>query len=201
MTKLIPTAAALGALALTLAAPQVLAEDNPAGAYVGIGWGHFDLKLQNLDDVGTAVNSIAHSGDDAWKVFAGYRVSPYLSFEGDYVNFGRPRDSFTGTGSDGNYRLRLSGFAPYVVGTLPAGPFEVFAKAGYLFYDAKLDVNFNQPGTQVIESTHNRSSFVYGGGIGITFLSHLNVNAEYDVVRIQNANDSNAFWLSTAWRF
>ena len=201
MRKHISATFALGALALACAAPPVLADQSPAGPYVGIGWGHFNLKMDNLDDVGTAVNSIAHSGDDAWKVFAGYRVSPYLSFEGDYVNFGRPGDSFTGTGSDGNYRLRLSGFAPYVVGNLPAGPFEVFAKAGYLFYNGKLDVNFNQPGSQVIESTHSRSRLVYGGGIGITFLDHLNVNAEYDVVRIQDANNSNAFWLSTAWRF
>ncbi len=201
MRHIISTTAAAGALALALAAPQAFADQSQAGPYVGIGWGHFDLKMNNLDDVGTAVNSIAHSGDDAWKVFAGYRVSPYLSFEGDYVNFGRPGDSFTGTGSDGNYRLRLSGFAPYVVGTLPAGPFELFAKAGYLFYNAKLDVNFNQPGTQVIESTHSGSDFTYGGGIGITFFDHLNVNAEYDVIRIREANNSNAFWLSTAWRF
>ena len=194
-------ALALSALALGGVSAPALADQSLAGPYVGIGWGHFDLKMQNLDDVGTAVNSIAHSGDDSWKVFAGYRASPYLSFEADYVNFGRPSDSFTGTGSDGNYRLRLGGFAPYVVGTLPAGPFELFAKAGYLFYNAKLDVNLNAPGTQVIESSHSRSSFVYGGGIGITFLDHLNVNAEYDVVRIQNAKDSNALWLSTAWRF
>ena len=194
-------ALALSALALGGASSQALADQSLAGPYVGIGWGHFDLKMQNLDDVGTAVNSIAHSGDDSWKVFAGYRASPYLSFEADYVNFGRPSDSFTGTGSDGNYRLRLSGFAPYVVGTLPAGPFELFAKAGYLFYNAKLDVNLNAPGTQVIESSHSRSSFVYGGGIGITFFDHLNVNAECDVVRIRNANEPNALWLSTAWRF
>lgn len=194
-------ALALSALALGGVSAPAVADQSLAGPYVGIGWGHFDLKMQNLDDAGTAVNSIAHSGDDSWKVFAGYRASPYLSFEADYVNFGRPSDSFTGTGSDGNYRLRLSGFAPYVVGTLPAGPFELFAKAGYLFYNAKLDVNLNAPGTQVIESSHSRSSFVYGGGIGITFLDHVNVNAEYDVVRIQNAKDSNALWLSTAWRF
>ena len=201
MRKHISTAVALGSLALACAAPQVLADQSPAGPYVGIGWGHFNLKLNNLDDVGTAVNSIAHSGSNSWKIFAGYRVSPYLSFEGDYINFGRPGDKFTGTGSDGNYRLRLSGFAPYVVGTLPAGPIEVFAKAGYLFYNSKLDVNLNQPGSQVFESSHSRSAFVYGGGLGITFLDHLNVNAEYDVVRVRDAKNSNALWLSTAWRF
>lgn len=195
------SALALGALALASSASPVFADQSQAGPYVGIGWGHFNLKLDNLDEVGTAVNSIAHSGDDSWKIFAGWRASPYLSVEADYVNFGRPTDSFTGTGSDGNYRLRLSGFAPYLVGTLPAGPFEVFAKAGYLFYNSKLDVNLNSPGSEVLESSHSRSRFVYGGGIGVTFVDHLNVNAEYDRIRIEDAPDSNALWLSTAWRF
>jgi len=190
-----------GALAFAAASTRALADPAPAGPYVGIGWGHFDLRMRNLADAGTAVNGIAHSGDDSWKIFAGYRLSPLLSLEGAYVNFGRPQDSFTGTGTDGNYGLRLSGFTPSLVGTVPAGPVELFARAGYLFYNAKLDVNFNAPGSQVVESSHSRSDFLYGGGVGVTFLDHLNVNAEYDVVRIQNASDSNAFWLSTAWRF
>lgn len=194
--------AVVGALALGCAAPAALADQSAAGPYVGIGWGHFDLKMQNLDDVGTAVNSIAHSGDDAWKLFAGYRLSPYFSIEGDYVNFGQPRDTFSGSGADGNYRLRVTGFAPYLVGTLPLGGMaEVFAKAGYLYYNSRLSVNLNSPGSEVFESEHSRSNFTYGGGIGVTLIDHLNINAEYDVIRIQNANNSNALWLSTAWRF
>jgi hypothetical protein len=35
------------------------------------------------------------------------------------------------TGSSGDYRLRLKGFAPCVIGTLPLGPVELFGKAGY----------------------------------------------------------------------
>ena len=193
--------AVIGALTLGCSAPAALADQSTAGPYVGIGWGRFDLKMQNLDDVGTAVNSIAHSGDDAWKIFAGYRLSPYFSIEGDYLNFGRPTDTFSGSGSDGNYRLRVTGFAPYIVGTLPLGMAEVFAKAGYIYYNTRLSVNLNSPGSQVIQSEHSRSDFTYGAGIGVTLIDHLNINAEYDVVRLQNANKSNAFWLSTAWRF
>jgi hypothetical protein len=62
-------------------------------------------------------------------------------------------------------------------------------------------VNFNAPGQQVVESSHSRSDFIYGGGIGMTFLRHLNVSAEYDVVKVANAPNSNALWLSAAWRF
>jgi opacity protein-like surface antigen len=201
VTKLPPLIAAIGALAAAGVAAPSLAEQSPAGPYVGIGWGHFDLNLDNLNDVGTAVNSIAHSGDDAWKILAGYRFSPYFSVEGDYVDFGHPSDTFSGSGSDGNYKLRVTGFAPYLVGTIPAGPIELFAKAGYLYYDSRLDVNLNSPGTEVIESSHSRSSFVYGGGVGVTLIDHLNVNAEFDGIRIENARNSNALWLSTAWRF
>lgn len=37
--------------------------------------------------------------------------------------------------------------------------------------------------------------------VGLTLFSHLNVDDEYDVVRVQNARDSNARWLAAAWRF
>jgi hypothetical protein len=130
-----------------------------------------------------------------------WRFSPYFAVEGDYMNFGTPGDSFSATGSDGNYRMHLAGIAPFAVGTLPLGPLEVFAKAGWLFYDTNLRVNFNEPGTQVLQSTHSRSDFIWGGGLGVTFFSHLNVNAEYDQIRVDNARHSNALWLDAGWRF
>jgi hypothetical protein len=47
----------------------------------------------------------------------------------------------------------------------------------------------------------SRFDFIYGGGIGVTLLGHLNINAEYDEIRIIDARNSNAFWLGAAWRF
>ena len=199
---------ALGALAL---AGPALADDydyitndpyiTPSGFYAGTGWGRFDLRMDNLDDVGTAVNTITHSNDNAWKINVGYRFSPFFSLEADYIDFGRPGDSFSGVGADGNYSLHASGFAPFGVLTLPLGPAEIFAKAGELFYDSELRVNLNSPGSEVLESSHSRSDFVYGGGVGITLLRHLNLNIEYDQVRLTNARNSNVLWLSPVWRF
>jgi len=174
--------------------------DNPSGPYVGAGWGRFNLDINNLSEAGSAVSSIAKSDDNAWKIFAGYRVNPYLSFEAAYVDFGKPGDRFSATGSDGNYRVKLSGFAPYVIGTVPLGPVELFGKVGYYFYNEDIRVDFDAPGPGV-DSSHSGSSFIYGGGVGITLLERVNVRAEYEKVDVDRAKSSDAIWLSAAWRF
>jgi opacity protein-like surface antigen len=206
-----PTRLAAAAVPLLFAVGAAHADPNtdtnaetyitPRGPYVGIGWGHFDLRLDNLDQVDQAVNNIVHSGDDAWKVNLGYRFSPYFSIEGDYVDFGHPSDTFQGTGSNGNYQLHMSGFAPFAVATLPLGAAEVFGKAGWLWYNSDLRVNLNSPGQELLQSSSSRSNFIWGGGVGVTVFRHLNLNAEYDQVRLDNASHSNVLWLATAWRF
>ena len=196
------TTALAVAMILATAAPVAQAQDrdaNPSGPYVGLGYGQFNLRLKNLDDVGTAVGDITDSDDNAWKVFAGYRFSPYLSVEGAYIDFGNPGDNFQSTGDNGTYRLKLSGFAPSIVGTLPIGPVELFAKAGYYFYDVKTQVNFNEG--PFLTAKDSRSDFLYGAGVGITFMEHLHARVEYERVDVKNAGDSNAIWLSGAWRF
>src|SRR5689334_11780704 len=122
MKKLITIAAALSLSAigtLSTASAQSSDDDNPSGPYIGAGYGRFNYHIANLNDVGRATTTIAHSDDNAWKVFAGIRLNPYVAIEGDYINFGSPSDRFTATGSNGNYRVDLSGFAPYVIGTVP----------------------------------------------------------------------------------
>lgn len=194
------------ALAVAAMAPSVAlagsALDNPSGPYIGAGWGRFDLKLHNLGDVGTAVDNITDANDNAWKIFAGYRLNPYWSLEAAYVDFGNPGDRFQATGSgglDGSYRVKMSGFAPSVVGTLPVGPVELFAKAGYYYYNTETSVNFSS-GT-FLQSKHTRSDFLYGGGLAVTIFGHLSVRAEYERINITNASNSDALWLSGAWRF
>ncbi len=62
-----------------------------SGPYIGAAYGRFDLSIDNLNDAGTAVSDIAHStSNDAFKIVAGWRLLPYLSIEGDYMNFGTP---------------------------------------------------------------------------------------------------------------
>jgi hypothetical protein len=192
--------AAVSAFVLCSAIAPAFA-DNPSGPYVGGGFGEFNLHIDNLNDVGQAVSSIAHSHDDAWQLFAGYRFLPFVSVEAAYVNLGHPGDNFSATGSSGHYRVHLDGFSPSVIGTLPLGPIELFAKAGYFFYNLDLRANVSSLAGASIESSHSRNDFLYGGGLGVTFFDHLNVRAEYDQLNLKNERDSNALWLIAAWRF
>lgn len=171
------------------------------GPYLGAGWGRFNLKPQNISDVGSGLVDITNSHGDAFKITAGYRFMPYLALEANYIDFGNPNSTFSSSGSNGNYRVHASGFAPMGVATLPLGPFEVFGKAGWLFSNNNVKVYLNQPGQQVIQTSHSSTDFMWGGGVGVTFLRHLNINAEWDRVSVENAHDSDALWLAAQWRF
>ncbi len=191
----------VAALLVALCASTAMAQaDNPDGPYVGAGWGRFNLNIKNLSDAGSAASSIAHSNDNAWKLFTGYRFNPYVALEAAYIDLGRPSDRFSATGSNGNYRVNISGFSPAVIGSLPLGPVELFAKIGEYYYDSKVRLTFDSPGTS-IESSHRRNDLLYGGGVGVTFFEHLHVRAEYETIEIRNAKNSDALWLSAAWRF
>lgn len=203
MKKLIflPHAAALLALGVSPAFAQMNSpQDNPSGPYLGAGWGQFNVDIGNLDDVGTAASDIVKADENAWKLFAGWRLNPYLGFELAYIDFGKANGRFSGSGSDGNYELDISGFAPYVVGTFPIGGFELFGRAGYYFYDVNLSVDFDNT-SQGLESDQSGGDFVFGGGVGYTFFEHLHVRAEYENVKIENAKSADAIWLAGAWRF
>jgi OOP family OmpA-OmpF porin len=204
--RLLPVAAtAAFALSIGFAGTLRAEETEPSGPvhgpYVGAGWGRFNVEPENIGDVATGVANIARSHDGAYKITAGYRFMPYFALEANYVDFGNPGSTFSTSGSDGNYKLHASGFAPMAVGTLPLGPFEIFGKAGWLYSNNNVKLYLNQPGQQVIQSSHSSTDFMWGGGLGITVLNHLNINAEYDRIQLQNTHDSDVLWLAAQWRF
>jgi opacity protein-like surface antigen len=197
------TASSIVLLGLLGAVPAISTAgvlDNPTGPYIGAGVGRFNLDVRNLDDVGNAVDSLGSSHDRAWKAFVGYRFLPFLGVEAAYLDFGRPSDRFTGTGSNGSYDLRLSGWSPSLVGRVPLGPVEILAKVGYYIYDADTHVEFDG-GLPDIDSSHSRSDFIWGTGLSVVVLEHLELRGEYERVQIKNAKDSDVVWASAAWRF
>ena len=191
----------IAAILLLAAAVSPALADNPSGPYVGGGYGRFNLHVHNFSDVGQAADTIADSNDNAWKLFAGWRLNPYVALEAAYINLGNPGEKFVSSGSDGVYKVHVTGFAPTVIGTLPLGPVEIFAKAGYYYYDVKLDVNVQSLGSAGLQSSHSRSDFLYGAGAGFTFFDHLHVRGEYERIDMANYGNSDAMWLTAAWRF
>src|SRR5689334_20517281 len=89
------------------------AQENPSGFYAGAGVGQFNV---NIDDIDQTDNAIEKLDDDnaAWKAFVGYRINPYIALEAAYIDFGTPSSRSSASGSSGDYRVDISGFAPYV---------------------------------------------------------------------------------------
>lgn len=191
------TAATL--LALSGAWTAVNAQ-NEQGFYLGGGVGQFNVQIDDVDETDEAIERL-DDDDTSWKLFAGYRFNPYISLEAAYIDFGGPSDRFDASGSSGDYQVELSGFAPYVIGTLPLGPVELFAKVGYYFYDVDLEVDLDDIGGNVFDSNDSDEDLLYGGGVGMTFFDHLHARLEYEKIDSDRIDDADALWLSGAWRF
>jgi hypothetical protein len=171
-------------LLFIFAAHPALADEH-SGLYAGIGVGDFSSDIDDVEDV--------HFDEDStsWKAFAGWRFNRFLSAELDYVDFGDSSAAVPLLDIDSDAK----GWTPNVVGTLPLGPVELFAKAGVIFYDVNVDTN----GESLIDSSGHDA--IYGAGVGVTVLERLALRAEYDVVDISEFDDANAVWLTAAWRF
>lgn len=190
-----------GALLAASLSSVAMAQENPTGFYVGGGFGRFNLDINNVSDFGSGVSSAVNDNDNTYKLFAGYRLAPFLSLQAAYVNLGNPGDAISSSGTNGRYGVKMDGFAPSAIGTIPIGPLELSGELGYYYYNVDVRTNLGNPGSQFVTSSHSRSDFFYGAGLGITVLDHLNVKAEYQRLDLKNYDNSDVVWLTAAWRF
>jgi opacity protein-like surface antigen len=188
-------AAAIAGLTVAAAAPAAFADEN-AGFYLGGGVGQFNAQIDDVDEVDEAVDSW-DDDDTAYKFFAGYRLNKFLAFELDYINLGEPSGAVV---PGFNVDASVDGFAPYVVATLPLGPwFEVYGRLGYFFYDATVGYENEVDGR--VELDEESEDLVYGAGIGANIGERLNVRFEYERFDLQGVDDADALWLTAAWKF
>ena len=157
----------LVATALT-SAPAFAQDDDTDGLYLGVGLGDFSTGVDDIDDV-----------DEA-------------NLDFDRVDFERSVDARDALNV---VSTQAEGFAPSVVGTLPLGPLEVFARAGVFWYDLEIERN----DTSLAENSDRDP--IFGTGLGITIAERLSLRAEYEVVEIDGLDDPNAVWVTAAWRF
>jgi OOP family OmpA-OmpF porin len=187
-------------LAVSGTASVSYAQDNTSGFYAGAGVGQFNVNIDDIDQTDNAIEKL-DDGDAAWKAFVGYRINPYLALEAAYIDFGTPNSRSSASGSSGDYRVDISGFAPYVIGTIPIGPVELFGKVGYYFYDVDLRVDLDDPLAPDVDSSKSDEDLLYGVGVGMTFFEHLNARLEYERIDSDVLDDADALWVSASWRF
>jgi len=110
-----------------LASPAIAREENSfylggslAPAYIEVKGSDPDLGDIDFDE-----------SDLGFKVFSGFRLLSFLAFKGGYVDFGNPSGSFD-VGDDMNFdtEIGLDGWDVSVLGILPLGIFDVFARVG-----------------------------------------------------------------------
>lgn len=181
-------------------AAHAQSSENDAGLYLGLGFGAYNVQLDDIDETDDAIERI-DDDDNAWKVFAGWRFNPYFALELNYVDFGDPDDRLEASGSSGDYRLELSGVQPAILGTFPLGPVELFAKLGYYFYDIDLSIDLDDITEDVFTSDTSEEAWSYGGGVGMTFFERLHARLEYERIDTDVIDDLDSIWLSAAWRF
>jgi len=183
--------------------PAPALADALTGFSIGGGVGDYDLRITNAAELGSALDNYS-THNTAWQGFLQYRFAPYFALEGQYMNLG------TGTSygpGPTEYTSSIRGWAPWLVGTLPlgsfhgsvVGPFELFIKGGEYFYQFHDD--YITPAGVYRYYSNNYNHFVYGGGVGLVFIQRLDVRLEYDELKIQDTNTSNALWLTAAFNF
>jgi hypothetical protein len=183
----------VGALASGLAlctAPAFAAnDDQDSGFYLGAALGDFSADLHRPSDAEDV--NLTFNRNDAERIFAGWRVNKYLSAQLDWTDFGRS------TAAQGELGLsaKSDAWTPSVKGTLPVGPVELFAKVGEMY--SNVTVNDNS-GRLIDSSGHDP---VYGVGIGFTVIKRLNLNAEYERIKMPSFDNADAVWLNASWRF
>lgn len=180
---------ALSAACLALLATSAFA-DNERGLYLGAGVGQFNVEVDDVNELTSTIEDF-DADDTSFKVFAGWRFAPFIAVELDYIDLGGPEDTVSGV----RVSADINGVAPYVVGTVPVGPIELFARVGYYFYDVKIN------GQSLGVTDDSDEDLVYGAGVGLTLFEHLHARLEYEIIDISDVDDANALWLSGAWRF
>jgi hypothetical protein len=123
-------------------------------------------------------------------------MNPYFGVELAYVNLGSPDDEIL---PDTTLTIETDGFAPYLVGVFPIGDwFELFAKAGYYWYD--IEARIDTPVGSVSEDDSD-STFTWSAGAGLNIFEHVNIRLEYEQFDFDQADDAKALWLTGAFRF
>lgn len=134
------------------------------GPYIGASGGQ--SFIDDEYDTGNADNIKFDDDETGWKAYLGYQFLPWLGVEAGYVDFGEYAGDnvlLNGQPLDVDAQLGLSAWQGFLVGTLPMGPVDLFAKVGAADLKRELDTaNF---GTE----QDNDTQLAYGVGAAYNF--------------------------------
>ncbi len=180
-----PTLPALTAI-LSLASAPALAVDNGFyfGASVGAGGVQFDQRFdgQRID---------YDAGSTGFKAIAGWRFLDWLSVEANYVDLGSGEDRIAGE----KVETDVSGASLSLVGFLPVGPVDLFARAGAIDWSADVTLSGLD-----LKGSDDGTDLTYGVGAQFRIWS-LSFRAEYELFDIADADTVDLVSVGVTWTF
>ena len=182
-----------------LAAALVLfgtAQAADSGFYVGGSIGQSTLKVPS--DI-TDVPDFSED-DTGYKLFAGYNWNMALfnlGVEGGYIDFGSPSGSLD---VDTSLKIDADGLNLVGLGGLNFGPFDIYAKAGWVSWDASLSIGGVDPGFGVGSLSEDGTDLMYGLGARFA-LGKLHIRGEWEEFDIEDSDRVYMFSLGVAWQF
>jgi OmpA-OmpF porin, OOP family len=178
------------AVAVPLFAASAVYGAEP-GFYIGASAGQTTAKASaTLPLVGGGTNTFHFDKTETgYKGYLGYNFLPWLGVEGGYVDLGSPEDHATVAGVGGiNGKADLNGWEGFLVGSLPIGPVDLFAKAGAI--RANFDLKINGSALPTNLNAHDSNSlFAWGGGLAWNFARHWALRAEYESYDVSKLDD------------
>lgn len=158
-----------------------LAADN--GIYIGGSVGQANVEVDNIPEL----SSEDFKGDDTgYKFIVGIRPLDWLAVEANYVDFGSPKDTVAGT----QVKASGDGITASVLGFLPIGPVDLFARAGLISWDTDLEGRPSTDGTDL----------AYGVGAQFRVWS-ISVRAEYEKFDVDDLDDLSMFSIGATFTF
>lgn len=130
-------------LAFMFSTPAHATDYTYGHGYVGVGLGNTSNNTRSSyltsPDVCNVVGSNCRvdKRDDAWQVYGGYKVSPFISLEGAYIDLGK-----TANITDGTIRgtQDTKGVSIAAVGKVPLGYASLYGKAGLYHWDSDVSI-------------------------------------------------------------
>ena len=171
-------------IAVGLVLPATL-HAQAAKPYVGasIGASFYDTSVEDV-----ATEDFKLDGEEfAWKIYGGIHTMKFLSLEGGYVHFGKIQNDVNQMALDS----KTTGWDLFAVGNLPAGPIDIFGKAGILWW--RSDGNFDEAPFEV-----TGNDFMWGLGAALR-LGGLGIRAEFE--RVEMEGDDTLMMLTAGVTF
>lgn len=180
---------------LTFAGHGAMAADT--GFYLGGSLGIAFIESEGDLSIGDRIEDFDIDDDDfSWKAYIGFQFLPWLGVEGGYVDFGDVDGASTG----GVVSTGVDGWNAFVVGTLPVGPVDVFAKFGIIWWNVDVDFADDLDDLDDTQFSNDGNDLAYGVGAAFN-IGRLGLRAELELFDIDDVDDAYLLSIGALYRF